>query len=194
VRLACFWELIERTKKNSSSTAEQMELLIAELEAFKAMEIKKFYKMLHGKLEDLYHWDVWAVAYLAQRGCSDDAFEYFRGWVVLQGAEPFALALSNIDSFSAHVPAGLRTSVEGLLSIREMAYEGRSGKALISAKGCCRKSRASPGKNRKCSAGIPRYMRVIAFSRLRKKGRFGLRYFFLESAGCHNSILLPSGS
>ena len=63
---ACFWELIEETKKNSSSTAEQMELLLAELEAFKPMAIKKFYRILRGKIEELYHWDVWAVAYLAQ--------------------------------------------------------------------------------------------------------------------------------
>ncbi len=63
---ACFWEIIEKTKKNASSSAEQIELLIAELELFKATEIGKFHKLLQQKMAELYHWDLWAVAYLAQ--------------------------------------------------------------------------------------------------------------------------------
>ena len=32
-----------------------------------------------------YDWNLWGAAYLMKGGCSDDAFDYFRGWLVAQG-------------------------------------------------------------------------------------------------------------
>ncbi len=131
---ACFWEIIERTKGNASSSAEQIEFLIAELELFKATEIGKFHKLLQQKMAELYHWDIWAVAYLAQVGCSDDAFEAFRPWIILQGQAIYQLALKDVTKLSAYVPSGEETQADGLLFAPAIAYENRTGKPMRPAK------------------------------------------------------------
>ena len=81
-------------------------------------------------MSDLYNWDLWALAYIAQGGCSDDAFEGFRAWLILQGREIFELALTDIRKIMRKVPAGLGTQAEGLLSVAAIAYERRTGKFL----------------------------------------------------------------
>ncbi|MER7277781.1 DUF4240 domain-containing protein [Dactylosporangium sp. NPDC000244] len=44
-----------------------------------------------------YRWDLWGAAYLLNGGCSDDGFEYFRGWLIAQGRAVFDQALGNPD-------------------------------------------------------------------------------------------------
>lgn len=126
---ACFWELIETSKRGSESEAEQMDQLLGALETFKASEIKKFRVLLDAEMETLLDWDVWAFAYLAMDGCSDDAFEYFRQWLILQGRDLVETAKRDVEKLEG-VPSGSRLQVEGLLSIPEVAYENRSGKPL----------------------------------------------------------------
>ena len=57
-------------------------------------------------LAEAYHWDLWGAAYLINGGCSDDGFEYFRRWLVLQGRDVFQAAVSNPDTL-AEVAEGL---------------------------------------------------------------------------------------
>ena len=33
--------------------------------------------------------DIWALAYIVRKGCGDDAFDYFKAWVVSKGEEAF---------------------------------------------------------------------------------------------------------
>jgi hypothetical protein len=129
---ACFWELIESAKLGSQSTDEQMELLETSLQAFKAAEIKKFQRILENQLDALLHWDVWALGYIAMDGCSDDSFDYFRCWLILQGRSVVAAALEDVESLD-RLPAG-RLAAEELLSLPAAAYESRSGKPLRSAR------------------------------------------------------------
>ena len=156
---ACFWELIEKTKGNDSSPAEQIELLIAELELFKATEIGKFQKLLQQKMAELYHWDVWAVAYLAQGGCSDDAFEAFRPWIILQGRTVYQLALKDVTKFSAYVPSGLETQAEGLLSAPAIAYENRAGKPMRPVKTKALKLQGKPWEEEELASRYPELFR-----------------------------------
>ncbi|MEP7366225.1 MAG: DUF4240 domain-containing protein [Acidobacteriota bacterium] len=128
----CFWELIETAKRGSESDAEQMDLLLSALETFKASEIKKFRLILDAQMDTLLHWDVWALAFFAMGGCSDDAFDYFREWLILQGRDLVATANHDVQKLE-RLPSG-SLQVEGLLSIPEVAYESRSGKPLRLAK------------------------------------------------------------
>jgi hypothetical protein len=61
-------------------------------------------------LDFVHHWDMasarayrrdlWGAAYLVNGGCSDDGFQYFRWWLVLQGREVYAAALADPDSLA----------------------------------------------------------------------------------------------
>ncbi len=125
-----FWEMIAKSKTDTTSVAEQIENLTSELETFAAPQIKRFQKILDEKLIELNHWDVWALAFLAQDGCSDDAFLEFRAWLLLQGQEIFRTSLNNIREVMESVPPGTQTEAGGLLGAAAVAYEARTGKPL----------------------------------------------------------------
>ena len=125
---AVFWDVIETARSESESVAEQIDHLTSHLTQFKAADIRRFDKLLHAKMLQAYHWDLWALAFVAQDGCSDDAFEAFRAWLILQKRECFELALQDIRLVVDRVPAGLETQADGLLSAATIAYEVRAGK------------------------------------------------------------------
>jgi hypothetical protein len=41
---------------------------------------------------------LWAAAYVINGGCSDDGFDYFRAWLMLQGQGTFGQAVADLDS------------------------------------------------------------------------------------------------
>ena len=55
---------------------------------------------------DSYRADLWGAAFIMNGGCSDDGFDYFRGWLITQGREVFAAALERPDSLAQAVPDG----------------------------------------------------------------------------------------
>ena len=129
-----FWELIEAARENGGSADERVALLTERLAAFKASQIKAFEKLLVETLARALHFDLWALAFLVQDGCSDDAFEAFRAWLVLQGRQAFDLALAEPARFLKEHPVTSNWAAEALLEVPAIAYEWRSGKALKPAK------------------------------------------------------------
>lgn len=49
-------------------------------------------------LKELYQSKLWAVAYVINRGCSDDCFDYFPGWLIFRGKETCLNALQDPNS------------------------------------------------------------------------------------------------
>lgn len=125
-----FWELIARAREHAETIAEQIDALAALVESFKPSEIRRFVGLLREKLALAYHWDIWALAYIAQDGCSDDAFEAFRSWLVLQGQTVYQTALQDVRKVLSHIPDGLGSQAEGLLAAVELAYENRAGEPM----------------------------------------------------------------
>ena len=123
-----FWELIEAAEGESPD--ERVAVLTDLLARFKATQIKAFDTLLWQVMDTANHHDLWALAFLAQDGCSDDAFEYFRAWLVLQGRAAFDMALNDPVGFLATVPVGTHSATESLLRAPAIAYELRAGKAL----------------------------------------------------------------
>lgn len=139
-----FWDLIEAAARSSDSVAQQIDHLTSRLMKCKASDIRRFDKLLHEKMRRAYHWDLWALAYLAQNGCSDDAFEAFRAWLILQGPNCFQQVLENIKQVLKHVPPGQGTQAEGLLSAPAIAYEARAGKPCVPLKTVIREPQGEP--------------------------------------------------
>jgi hypothetical protein len=101
-----FWELISRARSEGPTTPEQLAVLGELLRTFKAADIKRFGSLYARNMRKLYHWNVWALAYAARGGCSDDAFEEFRAWLILQGDPGLLdLAVKNPARAALHVPA-----------------------------------------------------------------------------------------
>jgi hypothetical protein len=108
-----FWEHIAATRRvDPDAHAERLAKRLAKLPVD---EIFDFDHWWDAALAVSYHWNVWGAAYLINGGCSDDGFDYFRGWLIMQGREVFEAAVKNPDSL-----AGITDPDED-----DYEYEGR---------------------------------------------------------------------
>jgi len=59
-------------------------------------------------MADSYRVDLWGAAYLINGGCSDDAFEYFRGWLIVQGRGTYERIVADPPILSRRATTCLR--------------------------------------------------------------------------------------
>ncbi|MFB7463637.1 DUF4240 domain-containing protein [Streptomyces sp. NPDC056224] len=132
-----FWKLIDtaRAEAADGQVAEHTAGLLARLPE---AEIAAAQQVLWDLLAESYRSPLWAAAYVINGGCSDDGFDYFRGWLLTQGEAAFEAALADPDSLAAH-PQVRAAAAEGLelwdeeaLSIAWTAYEAATGRELPS--------------------------------------------------------------
>lgn len=99
-----FWQLIDDARqKGRADCLRTAEALKRSLSRLSEDEVLGFELRFEQKMVATYRFDLWAVAYIANGGASDDGFTYFRAWLIGQGRERFEAALK-------HPPA----AVEGL--------------------------------------------------------------------------------
>lgn len=132
-----FWRLIDEARAGCDPEEVDGEGIAANavelLAGRPAEEILDAHRLLEDRLAGSYVAPLWAAGYVANGGCSDDGFEYFRGWLVTRGREVFERALADPDSL-ADVPsvrAAARTGwdleCEATLGITRDAYERATG-------------------------------------------------------------------
>jgi hypothetical protein len=131
-----FWQLIDESRaaaggaRDMASAAEQAdhleELLLREAPA----DIVDFERLFSSHLARSYDWGLWGAAYVINGGCSDDAFDYFRAWLIGQGKAVFDAALADPDSLVERVDDEIEC--EELLYVAGRAYEERTGDDLPS--------------------------------------------------------------
>ena len=132
------WELIEQARaaepaRGFGEAEAVVERAVALLAERAAGEIADAHRELWGLLAASYRDSLWAAAYLLNGGCSDDGFDYFRGWLVTQGREVFEAAIADPDSLAA-VPAvqaaaadGMELECEDALGLARRAYRSATG-------------------------------------------------------------------
>ncbi|WP_371616925.1 DUF4240 domain-containing protein [Streptomyces sp. NBC_00454] len=132
-----FWKLIETARADAEPggvAARAAELLAQR----PAGEIAAAQQVLWDLLGESYRAPLWAAAYLINGGCSDDGFDYFRGWLLTQGEAVFTAALADPDSLADHPLAreaaagGEELEDEETLSIAWTAYGRATGRELPS--------------------------------------------------------------
>ncbi|MCX5397852.1 DUF4240 domain-containing protein [Streptomyces sp. NBC_00102] len=134
-----FWRLIEAARRQASHPddgGEVARLATALLAVRPVEEIVAAQQVLWDLLAASYTNPLWAAAYLINGGCSDDGFDYFRGWLIAQGRETFDRVVADPDAL-ADVPL-VRSSVadgeeldgEETLSIVWNAHIAATGEQL----------------------------------------------------------------
>jgi Protein of unknown function (DUF4240) len=94
-----FWHLIDDARGQvadlaaAEAVAAQAAILLAVLPH---EEIVSAERVLSGLMAESYRTSLWAAAYVINGGCSDDGFDYFRGWLIVQGREVFDQAVANL--------------------------------------------------------------------------------------------------
>ena len=127
-----FWRLIELSRQGSGGDAyAEVDNLRARLLNLPEPEIRSFDTVLWELMDESYRADLWGAAYIINGGCSDDGFDYFRGWLILQGEKAFTEALKDPDGLASRMrramEAGGEFECEDILGIASQAYEAQTG-------------------------------------------------------------------
>jgi predicted DNA-binding WGR domain protein len=128
-----FWRLIELSRKGSGGDVyAQLDNLRERLRKLPEAELRSFDQVLWGLMDDSYRADLWGAAYIINGGCSDDGFDYFRGWLILQGEKTFTEALKDPDSLAARARRALdeggEFECEDALGIAAESYQMKTGR------------------------------------------------------------------
>lgn len=85
-----FWQIVKMTKDKSKNNYQiQCQLLTDYLSGLSGKEIIQFDRTFTLLMAKSYSFRLWEPAYSLNGGCSDDAFEYFRSWLIAQGKNKF---------------------------------------------------------------------------------------------------------
>ncbi|MFI6469240.1 DUF4240 domain-containing protein [Streptomyces sp. NPDC050516] len=115
------WQLIEDARAqvphggDAEAVAARASALLAERPAG---EIRAAQQVLWDLMARSYTAPLWAAAYTVNGGCSDDGFDYFRGWLIAQGREAYEAAVADPDSL-----AGLAAVREAAVTWEELECE-----------------------------------------------------------------------
>lgn len=129
-----FWDFIAEARAKSGHDLEALrEQLHVQAEQLSNDDLVALHGWIWIFLRKSYLSKLWAAAYLINGGCSDDGFDYFRGWLVAQGKTVFFAALENPDSLADYLPQipnwqpYEELEFEDMLSVASDVYEPRTG-------------------------------------------------------------------
>ncbi|MFR9791576.1 DUF4240 domain-containing protein [Streptomyces sp. MB22_4] len=96
-----FWELVDTTREAAGGDPEdQAELLVDRLAQLDPERVLDFARHFEARYNRAYRWDLWGAAWVLLDGASDDAFDFFRCWLIGQGREVFEGALHDPDALA----------------------------------------------------------------------------------------------
>lgn len=130
------WKLIEDARRQVADATDGEAVAAratALLSAYPREEIVAAGPVLRQLLAESYSRPLWAAAYMINGGCSDDGFDYFRGWLIVQGREVFEHVVANPDALAdlpvvrAEHPGAARLECEDTLYIAYRAHRQATG-------------------------------------------------------------------
>ena len=122
-----FWEIIDAAREKGEGWEEMYQPLVDSLTALEVPEIM-LWKQIFDEYQQLsYKNKLWAAAYLINGGCSDDGFDYFRGWLTAQGKDVFLGALADPDSLADVDACEEDVEFEDMLGVAADAYFQKTG-------------------------------------------------------------------
>ena len=124
-----FWKIIDdaAAEGDASDTAEAVQ---ETLKSLTLQDILAFDKHMDALMAESYTWSLWGAAYLINGGCSDDGFDYFRGWLIAQGRAVFEKAMANPDSLADYPGTEEEVECEEMLSVARSAYDSVTGEEM----------------------------------------------------------------
>ena len=117
-----FWKLIDETRESAGGWFEMYAPLVEKLSKLSDEEIMKWGQIFNLYQKLSYKDRLWAAAYVINGGCSDDGFDYFRGWLTAQGKDVFLNALRDPDSLVELELEDGEAELEDMLSVSSYAF------------------------------------------------------------------------
>jgi hypothetical protein len=93
-----FWRLIEESRE-----FDQAEWLTEVLAQKGLKEVLDFEFLFQELMNASYQSRLWGAAFILMGGCSDDAFDYFRGWLIGQGEKTFNKVMKDPEFLAEYI-------------------------------------------------------------------------------------------
>ncbi|WP_144555454.1 DUF4240 domain-containing protein [Bacillus sp. X1(2014)] len=93
-----FWRLIEKSRE-----FDQSEWLTEELARKGLEEVVDFEFLFLELMNASYQSRLWGAAFVLMGGCSDDTFDYFRGWLIGQGEEIYNKVMKDPEFLAEYI-------------------------------------------------------------------------------------------
>jgi len=123
-----FWLIINETKLRSNNNLNlHCSLLTDHLTSLSEKEIIQFNRTFNFLLAKTYSFRLWEPVYALNGGCSDDAFDYFRSWLIGQGRNKFYWTIKYPRLLFLVGVKELLERYEGLSYCAIEAYENKTG-------------------------------------------------------------------
>lgn len=98
-----FWKTIDEIKKKSKNNIDTLSQNVNHaMSKLSLHELTDFRYLLHHFMAHSNTWKLWGAAYTMSGGCSEEGFEYWRCWLVLQGRKAFEAASLDPESLATH--------------------------------------------------------------------------------------------
>lgn len=131
-----FWKLVDEARAEGGGANAVAGRAAAVLKTRDPAEIVGCDQHIRRVLGASYRVDLWGAAYLINGGCSAEGFDAFRGWLMTQGRQAYAKAVSDPDSL-AELPAVRRAAATGeefeceaMLDVARVAHHKATGVEL----------------------------------------------------------------
>ena len=126
-----FWKIIEQSIIQSENDYEkQVETLKNILKKLNEKEIEKFQNTFTELMAKSYNWKLWGASYVINGGCSDDCFEYFRGYLIAHGRLRFYQTFENPESCADWIKTESSENWEAIGYSAMDAYREKTGKDM----------------------------------------------------------------
>jgi hypothetical protein len=125
-----FWAIVDRARQAAGKDDSAFLAAVrAHLESRPPEEVVAFDVVQDELMAESYKSDLWAAAYIINGGCSDDGFDYFRGWLIAQGRMVFERALEDPASLEDAIvmDKAWDAELEEFLYLPRRVYEERVG-------------------------------------------------------------------
>ncbi len=117
-----FWQMIDDARAEAAPSDDIAPVLTLRLAALDVSDIMRWQQLFTAYQRLSYKNKLWAAAYTINGGCSDDGFDYFRGWLTAQGKAVFMQALADPDSLADVDVEMDEAFYEDMLGLGYMAY------------------------------------------------------------------------
>ncbi|MEU4658137.1 DUF4240 domain-containing protein [Streptomyces sp. NPDC023723] len=96
-----FWELIDTARRGAEGDPEdQADLLVERLCRLDPEAVLDFARHFEARYQRACTWELWGAASILLGGAGDDAFDWFRCWLIGQGREVYEGAVHDPDALA----------------------------------------------------------------------------------------------
>ncbi|WP_202238474.1 DUF4240 domain-containing protein [Actinacidiphila reveromycinica] len=100
-----FWEIVDSTREAADDDPEEhADLLVERLAGLDPDAVLDFARHFETRFHRAFAWDLWGAADIMLGGADDDAFDFFRCWLIGRGRHVFEGALHSPDDLAVLAP------------------------------------------------------------------------------------------